>query len=96
MVELGYSRQHVTQAFGWLSAELAARADAWNGNAPDWFPDPPEWLELEEAALAATHANAEEERRAFNAAILAGERAHLPDRRVAAPRAVPARHARTA
>jgi hypothetical protein len=39
------------QALGWLSAELAARADAWNGNAPDWFPEPPEWLELWERAL---------------------------------------------
>ena len=43
-----------TLALGWLSAELAARADAWNGNAPDWFPEPPEWLTLWEQALAAT------------------------------------------
>jgi hypothetical protein len=41
-------------ALGWLSAELAGRADAWNGNAPDWFPEPPEWLELWDQALAAT------------------------------------------
>jgi len=45
---------HATQALGWLSAELAHRADAWNGNAPEWFPEPPEWLELWEQALAAT------------------------------------------
>jgi len=38
-------------AIGALSAELAARADAWNGNAPEWFPEPPEWLELWEKAL---------------------------------------------
>lgn len=41
-------------ALGWLSAELAARADAWNGNAPDWFPEPPEWLDLWKRALAET------------------------------------------
>lgn len=41
-------------AVGWLSAELAARADAWNGNAPEWFPEPLEWLELWERALKAT------------------------------------------
>lgn len=35
-----------TMALGWLSSELAARAGAWDGNAPDWFPQPPEWLEL--------------------------------------------------
>lgn len=45
-----------TLALGWLSAELAARADAWNGNAPSWFPQPPEWLELWDKALAATEA----------------------------------------
>ncbi len=42
------------QALGWLSAELARRADAGNGNAPDWFPEPPEWLALWEQAIAAT------------------------------------------
>lgn len=41
-------------ALGYLSAELAARADAWNGNAPDWFPEPPEFLELWQQALEAT------------------------------------------
>jgi hypothetical protein len=41
-------------ALGWLSAELASRSDAWNGNAPAWFPEPPEWLELWERALDAT------------------------------------------
>jgi hypothetical protein len=44
------------EAIGWLSAELAARADAWNGNAPEWFPEPPEWLELWNKALEATGA----------------------------------------
>jgi hypothetical protein len=38
-------------AIGWLSAHFAALADAWEGNAPDWFPQPPEWLELWERAL---------------------------------------------
>ena len=43
-------------ALGYLSAKLAARADAWNGNAPAWFPEPPEWLELWREALDATAA----------------------------------------
>lgn len=34
------------QTLGLLSSLLASRADAWNGNAPDWFPQPGEWLEL--------------------------------------------------
>ena len=42
------------EAIGWLSAELAHRADASNGNAPDWLPEPPEWLDLWHQALAAT------------------------------------------
>ena len=41
-------------ALGWLSAELATRADAWNGNAPEWFPEPPEWIDLWNQALDAT------------------------------------------
>lgn len=41
-------------AIGHVSAELAARADAWNGNAPEWFPEPPEWLALFDAGLEAT------------------------------------------
>jgi hypothetical protein len=41
-------------ALGWLSAELAGRADAWNGNAPEWFPEPLEWIELWDRALEAT------------------------------------------
>ncbi len=45
---------HTIEAIGWLSAELAGRADAWNDNAPDWFPEPPEWLELWDRALAVT------------------------------------------
>lgn len=43
-----------TLALGHLSAELAARADAWNGNGPEWFPEPPEWLALWTLALEAT------------------------------------------
>lgn len=38
------------EALGWLSAELAKRSGAWEGKAPDWFPEPPEWLELWEQA----------------------------------------------
>jgi hypothetical protein len=41
-------------ALGWLSVELASRVDAWDGNAPKWFPEPPEWLELWEKAKEAT------------------------------------------
>lgn len=44
-------------ALGWLSAELATRTDAWNGNAPEWFPQPPEFLALWQAALDATAEN---------------------------------------
>jgi hypothetical protein len=47
-----------TLALGWLSAELADRAGAWKGNAPEWFPEPPEWLELWDRALKATEAEA--------------------------------------
>lgn len=46
------------EAIGWISAELAARSGAWEGNAPDWFPEPPEWLELWDKALAAVGAKA--------------------------------------
>lgn len=49
-------RVHVTRALGHLSAEFAARADAWNGNGPEWFPEPPEWLALWETAMEATRA----------------------------------------
>jgi hypothetical protein len=47
-----------TLALGPLSAELAARADAWNGNAPEWFPEPPEWLTLWQEALTVTESAA--------------------------------------
>ncbi len=45
---------HSVLALGWLSSELAKRADAANGNAPAWFPQPPEWLTLWEEALRET------------------------------------------
>jgi len=45
---------HAVAAIGYLSAELAARADAWNGNAPEWFPQPLEWLDLWRKALEVT------------------------------------------
>lgn len=49
------TRAEYVSAIGWISAELAARADAWNGNAPDWFPEPPEWLVLAERAITEIH-----------------------------------------
>lgn len=45
-------QQRAITALGVISAELAARADAWNGNAPEWLPEPPEWLSMWEKALA--------------------------------------------
>ena len=50
-----------TLALGWLSAELAGRADAWNGNAPEWFPEPPEWIALWDRALEATAGEREDD-----------------------------------
>lgn len=49
-----YSDAEVLMAIGYLSAILADRADAWNGNAPEWFPEPPEWLALWHVAIEAT------------------------------------------
>lgn len=45
------TKGQLVEIIGLISADFAARADAWNGNAPDWFPQPPEWLELLEKAL---------------------------------------------
>lgn len=45
------SSEHVILALGYLSAEFAHRAGAWGGKAPDWFPEPPEWLEIWNAAI---------------------------------------------
>ncbi len=42
--ELG--RHDADAALGHVSAVLAQKADAWRGNAPAWFPEPPEWLDL--------------------------------------------------
>lgn len=50
-----------TLALGWLSAELAHRAGAWDGDAPEWFPAPPEFLTLWQEALDATVAHARSE-----------------------------------
>lgn len=49
--------EHTVGAIGWLSAHLANEAGAWDGNAPEWFPQPPEWLELWNRALAETRAD---------------------------------------
>jgi hypothetical protein len=55
MTENGYmTEKEYIEAIGYISAELAARADAWNGNAPEWFPEPPEWLKLAQDAREAT------------------------------------------
>lgn len=48
-----YTHSEIYEAIGYISAELANRADAWNGNAPSWFPEPFEWLELTNTALLA-------------------------------------------
>jgi hypothetical protein len=53
--QIGY--HDTIEAIGWLSAHLAHEADAWNGNAPAWFPEPPQWLELWEQALMETNPN---------------------------------------
>jgi len=34
------------ETLGLLSAVLADRSGAWDGLQPDWFPQPPEWLDL--------------------------------------------------
>ena len=48
------SKGRAILVLGYISAELAARSGAWDGNAPDWFPEPPEWLELWEEGLRKT------------------------------------------
>jgi hypothetical protein len=45
------TKGQVIELIGLISAELAARSGAWDGKAPDWFPQPPEWLELVEDYL---------------------------------------------
>lgn len=40
------------EMLGYISAELAERAGAYDGKAPEWFPQPPEWLTLWEDAEA--------------------------------------------
>jgi hypothetical protein len=57
MLETKLDYGHTIAAIGWLSGHLAGEADAWNGNAPEWFPQPPEWLELWEQALMETNPN---------------------------------------
>jgi hypothetical protein len=52
------TKGQTVEAIGRLSAELAAKAGAWDGNAPGWFPEPPEWLDLWERALAETSVEA--------------------------------------
>lgn len=48
-----YTEAEAIGAIGYISAELAHRAGAWDGNAPEWFPEPPEWLDLWEEAIGA-------------------------------------------
>lgn len=45
------SKAQYLQAIGSISATLASASGAWDGEAPDWFPEPPEWLRLAEQAL---------------------------------------------
>lgn len=49
-MKLNHTRKSEIAALGYLSAKLASKAKAWEGEAPDWFPEPPEWLELWEEA----------------------------------------------
>lgn len=49
-----FSERQVTQIIGYVSAELASRAGAWDGNAPSWFPEPPEWLDILDEAIVET------------------------------------------
>jgi hypothetical protein len=51
MIPATITRGEYIEAVGWISAELAHRAGAWEGNAPSWFPEPPEWLALAERAM---------------------------------------------
>lgn len=41
-------------AIGWLATELRHRTEGPGRTVPDWFPEPPEWLELWERALRET------------------------------------------
>jgi hypothetical protein len=34
------------ETLGLLSSVLASRCGAWDGEQPEWFPQPPEWLDL--------------------------------------------------
>lgn len=45
------------EAIGFLSSVLADASGAWDGEAPEWFPEPPQWLQLAENALEATRPN---------------------------------------
>jgi hypothetical protein len=45
------TKGQLVEIIGIISADLAARSGAWDGKAPEWFPQPPEWLELLERAL---------------------------------------------
>lgn len=49
-----FSEGRVTEIVGYISGELAHRSGAWDGNAPSWFPEPPEWLDILDEAIEAT------------------------------------------
>lgn len=55
---LPITRAEAITALGYLSSELASRANAWKGEHPDWFPEPPEWLEIFDRGLAAAREDA--------------------------------------
>lgn len=45
--ELGRAYElHALEAVGYMSAAVATRVDAWKGNGPEGFPEPPEWVDL--------------------------------------------------
>lgn len=49
-----FSEGQVTAIIGYISGELASRSGAWDGDAPSWFPEPPEWLDILDEAIEAT------------------------------------------
>jgi hypothetical protein len=49
---INHMSEREVKAIGWLSAELAGRSGAWDGKAPEWFPQPPAWLDLWHKAMA--------------------------------------------
>lgn len=54
------TRGEYFEAIGYISSVFATLSGAWDGEAPEWFPEPPEWVVLADEALAEVRAkNAE-------------------------------------